>query len=357
MKKRTIFSILIITFMTLSLTVFSGCDIIDRILAEEPAPPGYYDEPAEPEPEPEPEDVAPPESDEPELSAWEQRLRSLPMAIGFANEEGNKLIHVFYKEESDEDAEPAEEETDPVIETDEEINEDDYAPNNFFAETGFDPDMFSLAIGPFGDIWPIAFAYWQDEKYGNNGREIASNFDRLPGFVYSQKDWKLTKNKTFLMTEMGTLLDTMLAIGSPVWRGNMPPMEDETVESIEKYMERKVEWGKILAITKIGDGLIGLVKFERQGDDMLFSIVYMDDKKTLFWNNPAVYDEDSTWRVDAGEEPGQFEPLVLARFEEGLMLMLIWTAPEGDKIVILYEEDGAFKQAEGSAFDRVTAAQ
>jgi len=354
MKKRTIFSVFLISFVVLSLTAFSGCSYINDFLKLEE----YVPEPVEEEviPEPEPEVVSEPEPEEPELSTWEQRFSTWPMAFGFANEEGSKLIHVFYEyKESDED----EEEPAAVIEEEPNVDaeDEDFAPINYFAETGFDPDMFSLAIGSFGDIWPISFSYWQDEKYGNNGREVASNFDRLPGFVYSQKEWKLSKNKTYLMTEMGALLDTMVAIDSPVWRGNTPPMEDDTVESIEKFKERKIEWTKTLAVTLVGEGLIGLVLYEREGDDMLFSIVYMDDEKTLFWDNPAVYDEVSTWRTDAGEEQGQFEPLILARFEEGLLLMLTWTAPEGDTIVILYEEDGVFKQAKGLTFKRVTAVQ
>jgi len=357
MKKRTIFSILLIVFMAMPLMVFSGCDIIDTILASEPPPPpGYYDEIEEPEPEPEPVELTEAEAEWLNLSAWEQRFRSMPMAFGFANKDGNKLIHVFYGYE--ELVQAAEEEaaaTEDPVETDEDTDEEEDAPNNYFAITGFDPDRYSLAIGPFGDIRQISFAFLQDEGRGNNGREIATNFDRLPGFVFAQKQWKLAKNKMHLMTEMSALLDNIVAIGSPGWKGNTPPMEEETIESIEKHKERKVEWGKTLAVTLVDEALIGLVLYERQGNDMLFSIVYMDEEKTLFWDNPAEYDEESTWRTDAGEEPGQFEPLILARFDEGLMLMLIWSASDGDIAVTLYEEDGVFKEAEDLSFFRKTS--
>ena len=353
MKKRTIFSIFLITFMVLSLTVFSGCDVINSILTAEPPMPESPYEPTEYIPEPEVAEET--DSDEPVMSAWQQRLGSWPRAFGFANEEGNKLIHVFYDYESDEEIETeteTETETEIIEDTDDEV----FEAHNYFAETGFDPDVFTIAIGPFGDIFQISFSNWQNEKYGNSGREIANNFNNLPGFVYTQKEWDLTKNKTYLMTEMGMLLDNIIAIGSPVWRGNTPPMEEETIASIEKYKERKVEWGKTLAVTFVGDALIGLVLYERQGDDMLFSVVYMDDNKALFWDNPAVYDEESTWRVDAGEEPGQIEPLLLARFDEGLLMMLTWTASDGDIVVTLYEEDGVFKQAKELTFYRKTIA-
>jgi len=157
------------------------------------------------------------------------------------------------------------------------------------------------------------------------------------------------------MTDMGPLLDAIIAIAPPGWRGNTPAMADETIESIEKYKERGIVWAKTLAYTKVGDGQIGLVLYERQGSDMLFSIVYMDDTITLFWDNPATYDENSTWRTDAGEEPGTFEPLIMARFEEGLLFILTWSAPEGELSIILYEDNGVLKEAEGLSFSRYLA--
>ena len=47
------------------------------------------------------------------------------------------------------------------------------------------------------------------------------------------------------------------------------------------------------------------------------------------------------WRVDTNG-PGYFDVLFLARFNEGLMLMLNWGGMEGEIIVLLYEENGAF---------------
>jgi len=349
--KRRITSILLIAFFLLTLTVFSGCEILNsRVLQE-----GVFIE--EEEEEPQPAAVAPAEPEEEGPSPWELHFATWPITFGFANDEGSKLIHVFY-DYSDPDAVLPEPSAETGDEASAEANEDydeDYEPNNYFEETGFDPDMFSLAVGPYGEIWPISFAFWQEERRANNGRENAYNFENLPGFVYAQKDWKLTKNRTYLLTQMGPILDSIIAIAPSGWSGNTPPMSEETTESIEKYKERKIEWTKTLAVTKVGEGQIGLVLYERQGNDMLFSIVYTDETKTLFWDNPAVYDETSTWRTDAGDEPGSFSPLLLASFDEGLMLVLLWSAPEGEIAVILYEEDGVFVHAEDLFFARYTA--
>jgi len=340
MRKLTI---LLSFFIALTLVVLSGCEIVKSDILQE----GVFIEEEEPESEPAKEPEPAPE--EPGISAWAQRFATWPIAFGFANDEGSKVIRVFYDFE---DAEDEEEET-PAATGPEVYGEDydeafdsAYEPSNYLEKTGFDPDAFSLAVGPYGEIWPIYFSHWQDEKIGNNGRENAGNFSRLPGFVFAQKEWKLRKNRTYLLTDMGPLLDSIIAIGPSGWMGNYPPLADETIESIEKYKERKVAWTKTLAVTKVGDGLIGLVVFERQGNDMLFSIVYMDEEKVLFWDNPAEYDEISTWRVDAGEMPGDFTPILLARFGEGLIMMLTWSAPESEIALTLYEEDGVLVEAD-----------
>jgi len=341
MKKQEITLIALVAGIVIASTAFSGCA---GGIFEEPAPVDAIVPVAE---EPEPEEVAPPEPVEPEKSAWEMRFETWPMAFGFANEEGSRLIHPFYDYD-----EPDETETENNAVIDSNLYDEEYEPENYPAGAGFDPDMFSLAIGTYSEIWPIYFSKWQDETRGNNGRENANNFENLPGFVFAQKEWKLTDNKTYLMTGMDTLIDSMLAIFPPGgWKGNTPAMADETVASIEKYMNRGVVWAKSLAVTMDG-GQVGIVLFERQDNDMLFSIVYMDERKSLFWNNPAEYDETSTWRADAGEEPGRFEPLLLARFQEGLLLILTWRAPEGETVVVLYEEGGRFVQADDLFFAR-----
>jgi len=322
-----------------------GCDILNEL------PPGPTENMSPPvqasAQEPEPEEPAKPEPAGP--SAWELRFETWPMEFGFANDEGSKLIRTFYEYAgSDEPVEVIAE-----VELAEDAIEEEFDPDvaaELRDATGFDPDRFSLAVGRYSDIWPIYFSRWQDESRGNNGRETAYNFNNLPGFVYGQKEWNLSNNKTYLMTGMDTLIDSMVAISAPGWRGNTPPMAEETVESIKEYKEREVVWAKTLAVTMVGEGLIGVVLFEQQENDMLFSIVYMDEKKSLFWDNHAEYDESSTWRADAGAEPGDFEVLLLSRFDEGHLLILTWAAAEGETILVLYEDGGSFVQREvGSA--------
>jgi len=303
---------------------------------------------------PEPSTEAPPEAP-PEPSAadiWKQRVDSWPMTFGFANNEGSELIHVDYED-------PGSAETGAVTTDGSGADTQAVAPADGSgadaqagvpADTAFDPDRFSLVVGAYGEVLPIAYVGLQAASSGNTGRDNAANFANLPGYVYSQQDWKLTKDKTYLMTEMGPLVDAMIKLSPPGWKGNTPALPKETIDSIAQYKERGVVWGKELAAT--ANGLIGLILYEQQGSGMLFSIVYMDGEKTLFWDCPAEYNEGSTWRVDSGDEPGAFAPLFLAQFDEGLLMGLTWGAPEGENIVILYEDHGAFTQMDGIDYSR-----
>ena len=321
MKKLIVFIVIVLTIMLLS-----GCEwLAGRMpaLLDDPGEAVEEPEPAVPEPaNPEPAEPTEPETPEaPDQSAWEQRLATWPMAFGFADSGGRRLIYVTDEYEAME-------------------------------EDGFDPAMYTMTIGPYGEIATVAYENVQEESDQNTWRDSMENFNNLPGFLYSPADTRFTKNKTYVLASMGPLMDALIALSPPGWKGNTPPMAEETIESIAAYKGRGVEWGKVLANTKKDEGLIGLVLFERQGNDMLFSIVYMDETKTLFWDCPAEYDEVSTWRVDTGDGPGLLEPLLLARFEEGLLLMLTWGSAEGESILLLCEEDGAFIETQEVSYGR-----
>ena len=57
------------------------------------------------------------------------------------------------------------------------------------------------------------------------------------------------------------------------------------------------------------------------------------------------------WRVDTFG-PGYFDVMFLARFDEGLMLMLNWGAFEGESVVLLCEKDGEFVWSDRGSYYR-----
>jgi len=253
-----------------------------------------------PKPEPTPEPAAP----DTELS-----FDGLSMAFGFSDLTGNRLIIVDYIQDY----------------------EDEYDGPNYE-----DPAQYTVAVGPYGELVRISYSGWQDETAENDYRDAAYNFDNLSGYVYNTVGGRLQPDNTYILTTEEPLTGALIKL-SP----SSPPaiMDSDTEDYIHSIKGRGVKRGEMLAETE-GGGRIGMVLFERLGDDMLFSIVYMDGEKVLFWDCQGEYDEFSTWRVDMGDEPGGFTPLCLARLDDGLLLLLTWRAPEGELIVSLGESRG-----------------
>ena len=265
-------------------------------------------------PEEEPEPPAPPEPELPELSEMEQLMGELQkqLGFGFAGEEGRFLLGSW---------------------------PDEY--KEIFPEIS--PQEFTLAVGPYAELVPIKFEAVQEGSENSNNRDNVGNFANLPGYIYRPVSTRLTQNQTYVLTTAGLLMDTMMSLSRPSWRGNYPAMDEEMIDEIKTLKGRSVVWGKQLA-TAVNGVVVGIVLFDRRGDDMLFSIVYRGEDKTLFWDCHAEYDEEATWRVGGGEEPGSFTPMFLARLDEGLVMLLTWSASDGENIVLLYEEDDAFER-------------
>jgi hypothetical protein len=215
---------------------------------------------------------------------------------------------------------------------------------------------YTLAVGPYGDLVPIHFIGWQGETAQNSHRDTSYNFDNLPGYIYTAANEWLKPDATYALTAERSLSDALIKLYSPssnTEKQSGPPMMNPgIVSSLSALKGRGVQWAELLSITSEG-GQIGLVLYERQDDDMLFSIVYLDGQQTLFWDNKATYDEYSTWRVDMGDNPGNLKPLYLARMEdEGLVLALTWGAPEGEILVVLQEDNGRFVRSDDYTFGR-----
>ena len=217
-----------------------------------------------------------------------------------------------------------------------------------------DTAKYTLAIGPYGKSVRIAYAGLQDENSEqNSNRDTMWNFDNMPGYVYNAINGRMVPNETYALAA-GQFDKVLVELIPPDGEIRETTMGNIAEARIEKLKGRKIQWSNLLGTTK-DDGQVGLVLFKRSGDDMLFSIVYLTDEKTLFWDNPAQYNENSTWRVDMEDEPGSFVPLFLARLDNSLVLILTWGAPEGENIVVLYENNGKFIQSMSNRYYRYCA--
>lgn len=294
----------------------------DEGLGEPLPPPVSAQEPAE--------SAAPAEGDHPDTEpAQELRHGDFPLAFGFADLSGDRLLVGFDEE----------------------------------GAHGEQPERYTLAIGPYGETVPVAYSHRQDGAEESSFRHLADNFDRLPGHVYLAGEGGLQPDQTYCLTAVDVperaLIPLLPPRDVPDGAGEAAPGPDlgsEETGRIAALRSRGIVWGAELASTA-DRARLGLVLFERLADEMLFSIVYLGSDKTLFWDCPAEYDEYSTWRAGMGDEPGMFTPLLLARQDSGLMLLLTWGAPEGERIVLLYEDDGRFIERSDYSYDRYWMAE
>jgi hypothetical protein len=212
------------------------------------------------------------------------------------------------------------------------------------------PQDFNIAVGNNGEIIEIEFVKRQEANDKDNARQTMYNFNNMAGYVYEVKAGELIQNKTYLLSK-----DTIM-IENPLFKlkstkdiesesNYYKKVDLETIKKIETIKNRKIIESNLIAETD-DNAKICLFVFERIADDMLASIVYIKGDKVVFKDYPAKYDEMSTWRVDAGDQPGLFEVLFLANSDEGLLLGITWTAPEGENAFVLKEVNGVFQETD-----------
>ncbi|MBB6217879.1 hypothetical protein HNQ80_004015 [Anaerosolibacter carboniphilus] len=212
------------------------------------------------------------------------------------------------------------------------------------------PQEFNIAVGNNGEIIEIEFVKKQEANDKDNWRQTIYNFDNMEGYIYEVKDGEAIKNKTYFLAKdaiinQDTLFELKSTQNNDLQNSLYKNVDVETIKNIEIIKNRKIVDSKLLSKTA-DNGKVCLFVFERIGEDMLASIAYIEGDQVIFKDYPAKYDKLSTWRVDAGDEPGLFEVLFLANSDEGLLLGLTWAGPEGENAFVLKEENGVLQQTD-----------
>ncbi len=252
-------------------------------------------------------------TEENEDAVKEVNVGDLENVFGFADESGKKLITV-----------PGE--------------------NN---NTPADPQEFNVAVGNNGEIVGIKFVKRQEANSQDTLRQTTYNFDNMAGAIYEAVDGEFIPNRTYMLSRASVLNEDVLiklisTRNTEAEGGSFKKADAETIGKIEAVKNRKVVESSLISETEDG-AKICLFVFERKGDDMLASIAYIKDDQVVLKDYPAKYDEQSTWRVDAGGQPGLFEVLFLANSNEGLLLALTWAGPEGENEFVLKDVNGTFQ--------------
>ena len=245
------------------------------------------------------------------------------MAFGFADTRGSRLLHQMHYGYHHRD----------------------------IADLEVDPTAYTLAVGPYGETLRIACEGWQEESDQNNYRDTGYNFANLPGYVYRVAAGGTMQPDTTYALVGDRFADALIPLHPPIADTFRPTLGIHFEIFVTEQKDRAVLWSEHLCTTEEG-ATLGLFLFEREGDDMLFSIAYLYGDTVLFWDNPATYNENSTWRVDMGDEPGAFTPLYLARVGGKLVVALTWGAPEGESVIVLQESEGGILERVNSGYSR-----
>jgi len=208
---------------------------------------------------------------------------------------------------------------------------------------GDNVDGLDFAIGYGEAIAEIKFSGIQEGTEENNFRDTEYNFKNLPGYIFSKTNGELKSGQTYFLTNQSLKQSIIPLIPTNIGEHKYAPVDNATIKTIEKQKNRKIVASQLLAKTESG-AKICLVTFERMGDDMLASLVYVDGEKTIFDDYSAEYNETSVWRVDDKGILGGFDVLFLANAPTGKGLMLGFTSsgPEGENAYIVMEKDGIF---------------
>lgn len=212
------------------------------------------------------------------------------------------------------------------------------------------PQEFNVAIGNNGEIVKVKFVKRQEANSEDTLRQTIYNFNNMAGYIYAAQEGEFIPNKTYLLSKDSIINEDALiklkstrnmeSIG-----GYYQKVDTETIEKIEAIKNRKITESSLISETE-DNAKICLFVFARKDDDMLASIAYIEGDKVVFKDYPAKYDEMSTWRVDAGDQPGLFEVLFLANSNEGFLLGLTWAGPEGENDFVLKAVNGAFQETD-----------
>ncbi|CDN45935.1 Uncharacterized protein BN871_JP_00060 [Paenibacillus sp. P22] len=207
-----------------------------------------------------------------------------------------------------------------------------------------DPDALSsikTAAGAGGKTLPVAYAGVQQGDAKDNGRQTASNFVHMKGYVFQVEQGTAQPNATYYMLRGQQAPEAFF----PVEERKAAKPDASLLKAVAQEKKRKVDqaWtiGRIDVNGKPMDLL--LIQFAREQKSMLASLVLVpEESKPLYKDFPADYDENSTWTVDDGGtmNPDSFSLRFAARTGEGMILGMEWNAAEGSNSFLLQADSG-----------------
>lgn len=206
-------------------------------------------------------------------------------------------------------------------------------------DTAGDPG-FLWAVLPSGETVALSYCERAAGTDGNNYRDVASNFDNLPGAVYRVAEDPLAADETCPLATSGFLSGrTPLAVG-PL---DMSPLGEAEVQRIEAARDMDLDRSWRLADIG-GEAEVWLGVFEPGDSTIVASMILCRGGDLFFEDYVGAVSEDmqSVWRVDDGGRFGAeyFEIIAAFGTAEGIELIRTWIGAEGENAAWLRPEGG-----------------
>jgi hypothetical protein len=104
---------------------------------------------------------------------------------------------------------------------------------------------------------------------------------------------------------------------------------------------------RLLAQGKESSDRVCMFRYENKPKDALFVIAYLgaDGERFVFeLTTDNVEEEGATWRADADlDDICSLDVLMLCHTQEGPLMVVTWSAPEGTNTYVLHGANGKFK--------------
>lgn len=204
------------------------------------------------------------------------------------------------------------------------------------------PELLVYSIDTSGQAIDIKFEKYQKATGKDKHRQIYFNFNDAGGYLFSIKNKTVDYSKTSVLCTQNFLNDhPLIKMSNP----NSKTLPESIRQKLESDKKRKIKTYKEMKVLE-GERSIYLIEFSKKKDSALVSLVLTGTNNMVYFDFPALYDEQSTWRVDDGGEFGFEYFYILAAFKVDGKIEIItdWIGPEGFSTLYLQEDRSSFKK-------------
>jgi hypothetical protein len=192
--------------------------------------------------------------------------------------------------------------------------------------------------------------YQERDEEKATPNDVSNNIDYLAGHIYrlDDKTAKFGDNGSYFLTRADVAANGLIDFEYSR-NAKASPAEVKKLKELKKG--RQVI--NAIVIANAGNhGKVIQAQYERLGNDMLYIVAYINGDKMIIDENPAEYDEMSTWRVDDNGEMPMEEILFIANTDEGIVMGMVNNGPEGGNLYLVKEQNGKFAGVDGISGNR-----